>query len=208
MTSGEFNYLASIGYAGSVADKRYAYYLDLANGAQPGLAGSAIPSDAGFIGWTGDPADWRDAFQPVAGTCYVSKILLRAPKTISNLHVEVATAGATLTASQCLIGLFSAAKGLLATAPDQSVAWTTTGVKTAAITPQLVPIGACYIVLFGNGTTMPFFRAGNAIASGAQNGILSAANSRFATADTGRTTSFPATLGAFTAGPSIWGAVS
>ena len=208
MTSGEFAYLASLGYAGSLADKNVAYYQDLANGAQPGLAGSAIPSDAGFIAWAGDPANWRDSIQPAAGVCQVVKIPLRAPKTISNLHVEVATAGATLTASQCLIGLFSSAKALLATAPDQSTAWASTGMKTAAITPQAVPAGFCYLVLFSNGTTQPFFRAGNAVAAGAQNGILSAANARFATADTGRTTSFPATLGAFTASGSIWGAVS
>jgi len=208
MTSGEFNYMQSIGYNGSLADKRVAYYNDLIAGAQPGFAGSAIPSDLGFKGWSGDPSDWRDGIQPVAGTCWVTKIVLRAPQTISNLHVEVSTAGATLTASQCLIGLYSAAKALLATAPDQSAAWTSLGVKTAAITPQVVPIGSCYVVLFGNGTTMPFFRAGNAVAGGAQNGILSAANSRFATADTGRTTTLPATLGAFTAQGSLWAGVS
>jgi hypothetical protein len=51
--------------------------------------------------------------------------------------------------------------------------------------------------MFQNGTTAAILKA--PANTSAVNGNLSAANSKYFTADTGRTTSFPTTLGTFTA---------
>ena len=65
--------------------------------------------------------------------------------------------------------------------------------------PLTVPAGIFYIAFFANATTRPAFLRTTSTVAVILNGILSTANAAFASANTGRTTSMPATLGAFTA---------
>ena len=131
------------------------------------------------------------------GTVYVMKLYTPIRLSITNIHMFVSTAGDTLTAGQNFAGLFDSSKALLGTSVDQSTAWASTGWKTMVLAgaPFTVAPGYFYVAVFSNGTTRPTFaRASNL---GVVSAGLSAANAFWASADTGRTTSFPATLGAF-----------
>ena len=57
--------------------------------------------------------------------------------------------------------------------------------------------GKYYCAIFQNGTTLAILKA--PANTGVVNGNLAAASSKFASADTGRTTTFATTLGTFTA---------
>lgn len=138
----------------------------------------------------------------IAGTIYGCRVWLPAPATISNLYVHVFTAGAGLTASQCLAALYSSGTLLSATG-DQSTVWNGTGRAAMALTTAQTNLAPGYydICFFFNGTTGPALLRSTAAGTAAfQNGLLTGqALKYFTTADTGRTTTFPATLGAKTA---------
>ena len=166
----------------------------------------------GYLGWNYD-VQYIQAGTALSanGTVYVAKCWTPVALSVTNLHVQVITAGATLTASQNLAALYDGSKNLVGTTGDQSTAWTSVGTKTMALTGGPFAISAntfYYVAYFANGTTRPSFgRLGSNL--GGMNGLLSAANSRFASSSTGRTTSMPATLGAFTAtNLAYWVAVS
>jgi hypothetical protein len=73
---------------------------------------------------------------------------------------------------------------------------------------QAVTPGQWYRVgFYANGTTLPTFARGSsvgAVGSDLINYGLSAPTLRFSTADTGRTTTMPGTLGSQTAAPIAW----
>jgi hypothetical protein len=164
------------------------------------INGVTEPGDHGYLSWNFDPIICQSTSTVLGanGTCYVQKLRIDRPTSVTNINTWVLTAGATLTASQCLAGLYDGSKNLVAVTGDQSATWNSTGHKTMALTggPFTLQPGYYYVVLMANGTTRPaFLRAtGNA-----HNANLAAASSRWASADTGRTTTLPATLGAFTA---------
>ena len=119
--------------------------------------------------------------------------------------------GGAVSLEGILAALYDGSKNLVGTTGDQSTAWTSVGTKTMALTGGPYAISAnsfYYVAYFANGTTRPSFgRLGSNL--GGMNGLLSSANSRFASSSTGRTTSMPATLGAFTAtNVAYWVAVS
>ena len=133
------------------------------------------------------------------GSCSYSSSVSTFAQTITNLHVFVSSAGSTLTANQNFGALYDSSKNLLAQTADQSTAWTSTGMKTMALSSaQAVAAGTIYVALWANATTRPTFRS-SAVGSSSINGLLSAANAIWATADTGITTTAPSTLGAFSA---------
>ena len=139
------------------------------------------------------------------------KVLLNANGSVSNLYLYVTTAGVGLIVNQCLVGLYSSAGVLLQTSADQSVAWGSGGLKTMAIGAQAVSGDFVYIAYVQNfATSAARFHTGNNGVT-VVNGILSAANSRFATdgTNTGLTTTLPATLGTLVASSqSPWCAAS
>lgn len=96
----------------------------------------------------------------------------------------------------------------MAATADQAASWVSTGVKTIALTsPQTVTAGMVYVAYFSNGTTNPAFSRGNNTT--AVNAGLGAGAYRYATADTGRTTTFASTLGTLTSlNAAVWAAVS
>lgn len=134
------------------------------------------------------------------GTVYVAKLWVPVG-TITNIVLVVGTAGATLTANQCYAALYDDAKAFVDKTANQATAWTSTGLKTMALAGGAYSNTVArwmYVAVWANGTTRPAFSrapGGNA----AINGALSAANARWASANTGITTTEPATLGTFTA---------
>jgi hypothetical protein len=144
-----------------------------------------------------------------AGTVFFQNIFI-PPGLVTNIHVYVQVAGGTLTASQCLAGLFDVNKVLLSATASQHTAWQSAGPVVMALTsPQTVAGGMYKVGYFYNGTTGPIFAAQNT-AAGLMNYNLSAAQSKAGTtSDTGRTTTLPATLGTQTAGVrTTWFAVN
>jgi hypothetical protein len=157
------------------------------------------PADHALLTWPYDPSLTPTSTAiPTAGLVYVTRVHLSVAANITNIITHVGTAGNTLTSGQCFAGLYQAGVLLGATA-DQSTAWASTGVKTMAVAggPVAAAAGDVLIAFFFNGTTGPALprSADRALA----NIGLSAANSRYATADAAQTTAFQGTLGTLTA---------
>lgn len=173
-------------------------------------ASGFVPSDYGWISWAFDPYKAYSSFIASAGIAGFTLLPIRQPTTITNVLMDVAISGGTLTSGRCLAGLFDSTGHLLSATADQHTNWQSTGLKTMALTtPQAVLPGLYYVGYFWNGSTGPSFSFDQA--AGASNGANSAiAAARFATdvAHTGLTTAFvsPATLTAWPTG--TWGAVS
>lgn len=170
------------------------------------VTGIWMPTDQGLISWAFDPAAIQSSQLTTAGTVFV--VGLKVPATtITNVILLVATAGSGLTAGQCFAGLYQGGTLLAATA-DQATNWASVGAKTMALTsPQAVTAGTVYVAYFSTGTTQPaLFRGASTVGSTVG---MSAGAGRYGTADTGRTTSLPATLGAISnSSATVWAGVS
>jgi hypothetical protein len=166
--------------------------------------------DYGFKAMSWDPMHSQNsgtALTP-AGTIFGTRIRIPYAMTLTNLYWHIVTAGGTLTTGQCFAALYQG-NALLQTTADQAAAWGSTGLKQMAITSQAVTAGFVDVVFFYNGTTGPSpMRAVNTLAD--QNTNLTTTAIRGFTADTGRTTTMPATLAAKASNPAItaWAAVS
>lgn len=169
-------------------------------------------SDSALIAWAYDPTGNTASTVALgtAGTLYVIKLHVGAPTSITNIVMDVNAAGASLTTGQCFAALYNASTGaLVGTTADQSTAWTTTGIKTMALSggPFSVSEGYYYVAVWFNGTTGPAFSRtqGTSII----NVGLAATASRWGTANTSITTTAPSTLGTIAAASnSYWAAVS
>lgn len=172
---------------------------------------TVLPLDHGFLTWSYDPAlAAAGTIIGNGGTLYVVKLKLAQAATVTNIVMEVSTAGATLTAGQNFAALYSAAKALLAVTADQTTPWQSTGLKTMALAQaQAVPAGTVYACWWTVGSTLPTFTRGTALNAVQPNAGLSAANSRYSTADGSLTTTAPATIGTQTAASAAyWVALS
>lgn len=158
------------------------------------------PAQHGYLTWTFDPTIMSNiAATGVAGTLNLVRVHIPAGGTATNILFHVGTAGVTLTAGQCFIGLWNAAGTRIGVSADQAAAWGTTGLKTAALVggPYVLPAGDYYIGYWFNGTTGPGpLRQSTANPAVIMNLGLAAPNLRVCSADTGLTTTAPATLGA------------
>lgn len=159
-----------------------------------GVPTTWYPVDHGLISWAFDPAHATGTYTlATAGTLYTVDIKVGSASTISNIVYAVTTAGGTLTASQCFVGVYQNGV-LLGTSAATSTAWASTGLKTTALTnPVAVQEGIVTVAFFFNGTTGPTLASGSAAA--VVNAGIAATASRFATAATGNTTALPAALG-------------
>src|SRR5262249_50065366 len=120
--------------------------------------------------------------------------------TITSIYLSVASGGSSLTSGDSKAALYNSAGTLLSATADQSSSWTSSGLKTIALTSQQTNLaaGTYYVAFWSVSTgTMPSFRTG--LNSTTVNVGLSAANSRYATADTSLTSTAPGSLGTFTA---------
>lgn len=165
----------------------------------------ALPTDLGLHGW--NMPIWycgSSTIPAVAGTLQVVKVPVPVADTITDIMMAVASAASSDIANGW-VALYDSSKNFLAQSSDQSVPWKTQGIKAATLSsPQPVSAGYVYFAFWiGSATTLPGF-ARSSQGSSLNNMLLSAANSFFATADTGKTTTAPASLGAFTAINTTW----
>lgn len=181
-----------------------------------------VEADLGFNAWTGDYWNLSAGQAPNAGGT-LQVVRLKNPTgslSVTNIHLIVQTAGSVLTANDCFCGLYDANRNKLGTGNsaggngftnDQSSLWTSTGLKTMAVNggPFTITTTTFFIVFVATGTTLPKFLGGG-LGATMINGLLAAASSRFATADTGITTTMPATLAALsqTNASAFWAATS
>jgi len=153
-------------------------------------------SDYGYKAMAYDPVESSTTSSPLAnnGQVYTSRIILRQRALISNVILQVFTAGATLTANQCIAGLYNSSGTLLSSTANQATNWQSAGTKVMALTAaQDCAPGAYDVAFYANGTTRPAFLRANPDFN--VNLGLATAAWRFATADTGRTTTLPSPLG-------------
>lgn len=147
------------------------------------------------------------------GTVYVAKLHLDQVKTITTVYIVVKTIGATLTSSQCLVGLYNPAGSLIGTANTNSAAtqlstaFQSTGLITITLTTQnsgLVSLAAgdYRVAVVQNGTTPAIFGGGSQ--GSVVNIGLGATASKYGSADTGKTTTFASTLGTVAAVSGSW----
>jgi parallel beta-helix repeat protein len=165
------------------------------------------PSDQGLVTWTMDVmVATANAILPAAGTLYVVRVHVPVAVSVRNILAAVTSGGTGLKAGQCLAGLWNAFGGaLVGVTADQSADWAAAGLKTMALTCAVnLTAGDYYIGLYANGTTLPAFARGNNQIGGAFVNAGMSGNFRVATANTGLTTTPPATLGTLTAASTAW----
>lgn len=148
-----------------------------------------------------------------SGTIYLAKVQLTGGQfALTNVCIDIGTAGATLTAGQCFAGAYDDQGNQIGVTASQDVAWTTTGFKQTALTggPFTVSCPFIYVAVVSNGTTNPAL-VRTAVAPGQANSNATAAAMLFAANLTAQT-SLPATLAysANTGGTSIgfWAGLS
>jgi parallel beta-helix repeat protein len=165
------------------------------------------PSDQGLVTWTMDVmVATANSILPAPGTLYLVRVHVPVAATVRNILAAITNAGSGLRSGQCFAGLWSASGGArVGATADQSTGWATTGVKTMALTAAAnLTAGDYYIGLYANGTTLPNFARGNNQIGGAFANAGMTSNFRVATANTGLTTTPPATLGPLTASNTAW----
>lgn len=203
--------LGTLAAAGNLSDVASASASRVNLGA---LAANQLgPADHGLIAWSIPPYHIRGSDNTTTmapGVLTVVKIPIPYATTITNIVYFLVAAGTSLTSGQNLAGLFSGTGNLLSPTGDQTVNFGNASLtKVAALTtPQPVAAGYVFAVFVFNGTgSAPALAKGDATTLANVN--LSAANSLFATANTGVTTTLPSTLGTLTAlGAAPFAAVS
>jgi hypothetical protein len=171
------------------------------------------PSDHGFLEWSGDLSiGLGSTALATAGTVYTTKVRVRRPRTVTSVCVYVVTAGTGLTTGQCFGALWQQADGesgnavMLRQSVDQAAGFAAGGLREMTLSSTVdVVTGYAYIGYWFNGSGGPgLARGGN---TALVNAGLSSAY-RWATADTGKTTTAPSPLGALTASNfAVWAAL-
>jgi hypothetical protein len=182
--------------------------------ATAGLGGWAA-TDQGFLTWAFDPvAATQTSSVVTSGTANVVKVKLTGTTNVTGFLLSIGAAASTPGGTGNFGALYNSSKTLLGTSADQSASWNTSGVKqanfvaaSAGSLTNLAPDWYYFVFWMTWTGTAPTVRAG--VNSSIVNASLTAANSRYATADTGLTTTAPATLGTFAASnPSWWVALT
>lgn len=140
----------------------------------------------GLLAWSFDPAAAVNNSVLTAGVLYLTKVVLAAPATITNLLAFVVTQGNSLTSGQNFAALFDSSGTQRGITADQTTAWGSNGAKTMALTsPYAAAAGSYWVALLANGSTAPAFARSAGTAVG--NIGLAAASYRFGTSGTGQT---------------------
>jgi hypothetical protein len=166
-----------------------------------------IPSDHNLLGWSFDPANLQaGVLQLGGGTLQVVRFKVMNTTAVSNLIVNLTLGGAVLVSGRNLAGLYSDSGNLLGQTVDQTTAWSTAGLKVMALqSPATVTPWTWYKMgWFNNGLTAPSMSRGQNTDSAVLNAGMSGSTLRYSTADTGLTTTLPATIGTQTASAIAW----
>lgn len=153
--------------------------------------GAPSPAGQGLSAWSYDPAAANASTILTGGTIYLCKIENPPADTVTKIYWSVATPGATATAGQNWLGLYSSAGARLQQTGVDSDAGSGTGLKTTTITGQLlVPGSFLWVAFLFNASTIPTLvrQATGTAAMAAVNAGTAAATLRFATNATAQTT--------------------
>lgn len=165
-----------------------------------------VPADHGLASWSFDPTGASTAtITPVAGTLYTVLMKIPRPTLITAIVMITSTPGATLTAGQNFAVLYDESGNQVGVTADQATPWAAAaGVKDMPLVAPVQVAGPfCRVGFYSNGSTLPTWRTG---ASSAVPGSVNQATAagRFGSANTGLTTTPPATLGSITAITAAW----
>jgi hypothetical protein len=165
------------------------------------------PADRGYLGESNASGPLASATAlPTAGRLELTRLKVPGAGNVTNIVVEVTTAGSSLTAGQCFAALYTAAGTLIAQSVDQTTNWGGTGMKNAQLNggPYFIPGGEYYVALWFNGTTGPTLLRVAGSSGFTPNHGRSAPNLIAAWSDAGTTIAAPATLGTQTNVGNTW----
>lgn len=192
----------------TTGDINKTYIYDEAND-QWDLSPLPGPWDHNLLAWSYDPVGAINNSVVTGGVLYLIKVRMGPAATITNVIVQVAIAGTTLTADQNFAALYDSAGTRVGVTADQTTAWGSTGTKTMALTtPYVAAAGTYYVGLLANGTTPPQFARSSGFSL--INVGLSAGSYRYSTSGTAQTAT-PASVtlaSAAAASISYWAALS
>lgn len=164
MTSAEFAYLTNIGYTGTLADKRQAYFNDLIAGNVVGWADADIPVAGEFVP---DIERWSSGATVTAASqaMLLSFFTAKRTETISTLSVTVGGTAAAATPSLVRFGIYSVASNgdltlTASTANDTTLLAATNTTYNKALSSSFSKVaGRRYAtaVLVVSATTMPIY---------------------------------------------------
>lgn len=156
---------------------------------------TAGPQDQNLLAWTYDPVLQTSNTAPAAGVLTLIRVPVYRACLVTSILLEVVAAGSGLTSGQNAVGLYTAGGTLIGKSADQSSAWASTALKTAALSggPYYVSQGWVYVVILVNGTTPPTFGRATVQGASAINAGLTASTARYAVNATGQT-SLPASI--------------
>jgi hypothetical protein len=159
----------------------------------PGHAlGIVHPQDVGLSAWVFDPANVASGKAGVAGTMYLAGLYVANTFTATKLLWGINTVGATITANENFVGLYSGAGTRLASV-DVDARVTTTGMFTETISAALTP-GLYWVAFMFNAGTMPSVYRGQDLNATLMNAAATTATLRFCTNGTSLTTSIPSSI--------------
>ena len=118
------------------------------------------PDDSGLYAWTINPiAAIANLAVMLSGRVLLTKMKWTRTRTVGSLYYYLAVAGSGLTAGQNFVGLYSGAGARLATSPDVSTDFASSGLKVATLAAPVSipadPTGYIYFALLPVGTTPP-----------------------------------------------------
>jgi hypothetical protein len=173
-------------------------------------------TDSALAAWAFDPAGATQTFLTTAGVLYLVRMVLTSQQTITNGLVSLTTAGATLTSAQNFLALYNASGTRIAVSADQTTAFATAGLITAAWTTPVTNAapGIYYVGVLCNGGTAVTLASGTTLKPGnvsLGNAGLATATSRYLTSGTSQTAT-PASVTLSSASgnvaATIWAAIS
>ena len=127
------------------------------NGLQIGGAsgptfGDPMAEDMAFVGWAFDPIGCigTGSVLTTAWICYLIKIPIRVPKTVTGIRQYLTAAGSGLVVNECFTWLLSSAGALLGQSADQSTNWA----GSAGIVDMVLAVGTTTVAAGSNGGTI------------------------------------------------------
>ncbi|MET8694706.1 hypothetical protein ABZV65_19435 [Streptomyces bauhiniae] len=149
------------------------------------------PADHGLTAWSFDPAACSTTGTTLAASyIYLIEIVLRQAATVTKLNAVLGAAGGTLTANQCLAGLYDTGGVRRGVTADMSTTWNSAGNKAMSLTSSYAAAaGKYYVALLFNGTTSPTFACGSTLGASFTpgNANLAAGSYRFCRSASGQT---------------------
>lgn len=163
------------------------------------------PTDYNFVAWTFDIINAANSAALESGEMFVTRLKIQSSQDINRAHFIVSQSGSGLANAYAAIYQDG---NLLGQSANAATAFQSTGGKTLTFSsPISVNAGYIDVGLWITGTSMPSIGRAGQLSGTAD--FLTGDDSRYATANTGLTTTAPSTLGTKTVSAlSVWGAVS